>query len=163
MHAAQVWALNPDVQGHPLLDSEVDKELSDDVVNWHPNLARLLPIKTAADHNCLCHSIAIGVWGAQVCTCYVCLASKDLHCCIEAVRSCPSKFQQGPNGLRHHHTNTHIHKTQKYTTTHKGNAPRPAMLTSPALHGAGLRGVVGHSIHVLLHRGEVCRAGVVVC
>ena len=33
---------------------------------WQTDFTLLLPVKTPADYNCLCHSTSIALWGAQV-------------------------------------------------------------------------------------------------
>ena len=40
------------------------------LINWDPIFTILIPMKTLSDHNCLCHGLAIAIWGSQVTSCY---------------------------------------------------------------------------------------------
>lgn len=42
-------------------------QLAGDVYNWDGGFCSLIPMRTLADHNCLCHSAAITAWGLQAC------------------------------------------------------------------------------------------------
>jgi len=46
-------------------DVVYDLEEADKVLNWHDSLVKLIPIKTTADHNCLCHGVSLSLWGVQ--------------------------------------------------------------------------------------------------
>jgi hypothetical protein len=59
-----LWAAKPADEKRRFVDPDVGA-LSTDVFNWAAGFTRVLPLRTLADHNCLCHSVAIALWGLQ--------------------------------------------------------------------------------------------------
>eukprot|EP00667_Euglena_gracilis_P006392 EG_transcript_6448 len=62
-----VTSASPPALLNEFVDQDVVQDLAEAnaILNWHPALAKVIPIRTTADHNCLCHGVSIALWGIQ--------------------------------------------------------------------------------------------------